>query len=393
MTAMRGHLIIIGASARAAAQSAIRAGYSPWCIDLFADRDLQAIAPVKRCPRELWPQGILELMRDAPPGPVLFTGAMENHLEVVRAIQIERPTWGLDAMRMAVLRDSKELDRLGGDCLFSPPTYERVGPFLRLRMLACYALLKLLRVRGPIWLQKPRRGAAGIGIRPWRPWQKVETDSVVQMFVQGMGQYGVDGMSVLFVARRGRCKILSVQDQINGAAEFGARPFQYVGNIGPIREFIIEESFMGSLRILGARLAETLNLSGIFGVDLVPTVNGNLILEINPRYTASVELWERATGRSAMLAAETMKRGCRRATMGAWRGCQGKAIVYTKFDCELPDLYDIFERNEVADVPVVGSRLRRGEPICTIFASGNRAECVERLRAKAQLLYTRLSPA
>ncbi len=33
------HLLIFGASARAAAFSALRAGLQPWCADLFADAD------------------------------------------------------------------------------------------------------------------------------------------------------------------------------------------------------------------------------------------------------------------------------------------------------------------------------------------------------------------
>ena len=55
-------LAILGASARAAAQSAIRAGLSPWCADLFADRDLCAMASVARCERHDYPHGLLDLM-------------------------------------------------------------------------------------------------------------------------------------------------------------------------------------------------------------------------------------------------------------------------------------------------------------------------------------------
>ena len=36
---MAGRILILGASARAAAASALRAGLEPFAIDLFADRD------------------------------------------------------------------------------------------------------------------------------------------------------------------------------------------------------------------------------------------------------------------------------------------------------------------------------------------------------------------
>ena len=41
-------LVIIGASARAAAFSAHRAGMRPWCVDLFGDADLARRFPVRR---------------------------------------------------------------------------------------------------------------------------------------------------------------------------------------------------------------------------------------------------------------------------------------------------------------------------------------------------------
>ena len=41
-------VLIIGASTRAAAFSALRAGLTPRCLDYFADRDLAAICTVDR---------------------------------------------------------------------------------------------------------------------------------------------------------------------------------------------------------------------------------------------------------------------------------------------------------------------------------------------------------
>jgi hypothetical protein len=52
-------LTIVGASARAAAFSAARAGFEPYAIDHFADRDLAELCPavrVERYPLLGWPQ-------------------------------------------------------------------------------------------------------------------------------------------------------------------------------------------------------------------------------------------------------------------------------------------------------------------------------------------------
>ena len=61
-------LLIFGASVRAAAFSALRAGLQPWCADLFADADLRARCPTIRVPAEVYPDGFLHHMTCEVPG-------------------------------------------------------------------------------------------------------------------------------------------------------------------------------------------------------------------------------------------------------------------------------------------------------------------------------------
>src|SRR5436190_22892077 len=71
-------LLIIGASARAAAFSAFRAGIRPECIDLFADADLTALCPTERLSASKYPQGFSKSDRFRAQGPRLYTGGLEN---------------------------------------------------------------------------------------------------------------------------------------------------------------------------------------------------------------------------------------------------------------------------------------------------------------------------
>src|SRR5205807_1077251 len=79
-------LIIVGASARAAAFSALRAGLRPWCIDLFADADLRARCPVTHLEPDRYPYGLAELLPQAPPGPWMYTGGLENRPNLIRRL-------------------------------------------------------------------------------------------------------------------------------------------------------------------------------------------------------------------------------------------------------------------------------------------------------------------
>lgn len=96
---------VVGASARAAAHSLARAGYAPWAVDLFADRDLRLMAPCVRCPLADYPAALPELCDPFPPGPVLYTGGLENHPDVVAELALRRLVLGNSADVLRAARD------------------------------------------------------------------------------------------------------------------------------------------------------------------------------------------------------------------------------------------------------------------------------------------------
>jgi hypothetical protein len=109
---------VVGASGRAAAVSLLRAGYEPWAVDLFADRDLRRIAPTVRCPPARYPAALPGLTDGMPPGPVLYTGGLENHPGVVRELAARRELWGNPPDVLEHVRDPFRLS----------PVYSRPAP-------------------------------------------------------------------------------------------------------------------------------------------------------------------------------------------------------------------------------------------------------------------------
>src|SRR4051812_32958075 len=102
-------VLIVGASTRAAAFSALRAGLAPRCLDLFADADLRARCPAVRVPADRYPHGLAELADAEPPGPWLYTGALENRPRLVEAIALRRPLWGNASGELALVRNPQYL--------------------------------------------------------------------------------------------------------------------------------------------------------------------------------------------------------------------------------------------------------------------------------------------
>ena len=74
-----------------------------------------------------------------------------------------------------------------------------------------------------------------------------------------------------------------------------ARGFKYAGNIGPVE---VAPNLRRQLVLLGSRLMTTFGLRGVIGVDFIDHADHAWVVEVNPRYPASVEVIEHATGRA-----------------------------------------------------------------------------------------------
>ena len=97
-----------------------------------------------------------------------------------------------------------------------------------------------------------------------------------------------------FILPAGRRRaLLGVTRQIIGEPWLGAHGFQYAGSIGP---WPISEAHLATLDRHRQRTGERFELVGLFGVDFMLDGEEVWTIEVNPRYTASVEIVERCTG-------------------------------------------------------------------------------------------------
>src|SRR5262245_40265790 len=127
-------LILCGASVRAAAYSALRAGFAIWCADRFRDADLVAICPEAICVED-FPHGLPALLEQhGPPGPCVFTGVLENHPEIIAEIGKHHPVWGMSPEVLTAVRHPLELQQAlaaGGfpslQVKLTPPTRSKVS--------------------------------------------------------------------------------------------------------------------------------------------------------------------------------------------------------------------------------------------------------------------------
>lgn len=231
------------------------------------------------------------------------------------------------------------------------------------------------------WLVKPVRSAAGRGIRPW-DGQPISPNEYLQQFVEGSPHAAV------FAATDQDSRLLGVTQQLVGQASCNAPPFSYCGSIGPV---VVEPSVTGQLERLGEALQKA-GLRGIFGVDFLLHQASVRPVEVNPRYTASVEVLERFYRRSAFPV--HVAPFLRPSTNIDWpttvdgHPLCGKMILFAPFECSVSmqarcyDKYGDWEC-EFADVPNPGTIHFAGEPVLTVFAEGSDPwECQQALVQK-----------
>jgi predicted ATP-grasp superfamily ATP-dependent carboligase len=354
-------MMLVGNSVRAAAFSALRAGWLPWCLDCFADADLAERAPARRL-RGRYPEAIVEESGDAPEGPWMYTGCLENAPEVLEALQTRRPRlWGADA---ATVRRVRHRQWLAEQCAAVGLAMPRAGKW----------------PPGPgRWLVKPIASGGGQGIRPWADSEgmNISTHVHVQEWMSGTA------VGVIFAGTT----LLGATEQLVGVEWLRSRGFQYAGSVGPI-------ALPGVVQTRLHALAKRLDLPGLFGIDGLLEGERFTPLEVNPRYTASVEVLEMACDFSALQwHRAAFEPGVETPKVPRPRRCVAKGILYAAVETIFPEQgpwsgmenRPVTELLPYADVPGVGERIAAGAPLFSVFAQGqNRAEALSTLHQRVR---------
>lgn len=371
----RPSLLIVGASARAAAFSALRAGFAPVCCDQFADADLSAVAPAVRVAH--YPGDLVAAAAQFPDRPLLYTGGLENHPDLVAQLAAGRLLLGCSVEALQAIRDPHGVGQALRDA--------------KLPTLECRRSDDPPPADGS-WLLKPLRSAGGLGIVAWTP----EAADAPTTRVPHYFQRRLEGRpcSAVFIAREsvGDVRFVGVTEQLVGEEFCNSGGFAWCGNIGPVALSVAVES---AVRRLANFLKWKYHLRGLFGVDFIVGPDDSVgLTEINPRYPASVELLEFSTGVCLLLDHWV----CFDDAIGGtppvdWQPLPsrvlGKAVVYSRGKVAIqrnrrfsPDVYRTWPR--LMDVPASGTIVRTGEPICTVTASADSVEgCRQALRASA----------
>jgi methenyltetrahydromethanopterin cyclohydrolase len=346
------------------AQAAINSGLQPLVIDLFADLDTQSYATDFRQVQSLSKSDLVSAVeyfieRYAVTN-VIYGSGFENNLDSL---------YYLDS-RLTIQGNSPDVfaRQLNKQMFFSTLSALNVPyPDVTFTPPEC--------VNG--WLVKPMQGQGGVGIKYYLP-----TDDVNDHFFWQKLQTGTPH-SVLFLADGQDLQVIGFNRQWSVCLS-ESQPFVFSGVVNgtelPDRH---KAEITGWLK----QLAPTFGLKGLNSLDFIHTEDCSYVLEINPRPSASMQLYDdNLLIRHVGVISVALSQDVGRLKSFPQIGYQ---IVYADRELYVPEQF--IWPDWCQDLPNSGNICHTGQPICSIIAHQNEFQSVEeQLLARQQLIINQL---
>jgi uncharacterized protein len=353
---MPNKLIIAGLSSRAYVESAVSAGYEVIALDAFADADTREMT-VQTWQLPVFHDGfeaseILATLDRLPLGECegfCYGAGFEGQPELLDEIAARIRVFG---NRAEAVRLSKSPEYFCSLCdrfsmLYPPMTVSRP-----------------LQTDG--WLYKQVGGAGGAHV----VWADRECTG------RGYYQQHIAGaaISCLFAAHHGEVHVIGFNEQWCSPSE--QTPFRYGGAVS---QAVLPEDAKTSMTRFVGNVARELDLQGVNSADFIWDGENLYALEINPRLSATLDLYRAANGRlfdCHLVSASGLKLD---------EIARAHYVVYAENPVEIGTDWDW--PAWVSDIPSPNSRIAAGLPICTLKAeAGDVQQAKQLVLARYQVL-------
>lgn len=343
-------VVVAFSSARMLAELAAADGWEVVAFDQFGDVDLRAVAAgaTARTGDEL-----AALAAGVDADAFAYGGGPENRPDVVDALSQGRELLGVSPACLLAVRDPWTLGaaaRAAG--ARAPETRPAVDPPAGAG-----------RDAGR-WLAKPLCSGGGRAVRRWAGGRLRPTEII---------QRRIDGLpcSAVAIADGARAAVLGLTEQLHRPRTFG-----WLGNVTPPRLPAGElDELDGQLDAVCAEVAARFGVAGAFSVDAVWDGHYAWVLEVNPRPTAALELFESGTFAAHVRAVRG--EGLPSPAELSAAETKVKLVLFAEHDLRAPDPA-WWPPGLVRDIPHAGEVIRRGAPVCTLIAGADVGELAAR---------------
>ena len=367
-------ILIVASSGRMLAQSARRAGLTPLVIDLFADLDTRELAADVQTVNELCPAHILPVIDHYISRygvqDVVYGSGFETYPESLELMGKKLSLKGNTFQSLSPLLDKKKFFK-GLTALDINYPQVAFKPFSN----------------GDGWLVKPLAGEGGIGIKHHAGATLVDQRGNEGFPINVADHYYwqryIEGipMSVLFLADKEKVHIIGFNQQ-------WTKSECYIFS-GVMSQAALPAEKKELIQNWVEKLASAFSLKGLNSLDFIWDGDRCWVLEINPRPSASMILYD-----------GEFPKGLLYEHLNA---CNGKFVNLVNAKTKITACHIIYSEKEQRitagihwpewsmDRPVAGTLIRTNHPICSIIASGNRPqEVYKKLKARQQIMINKL---
>jgi uncharacterized protein len=352
-------LLVAAVSARALTQSARRAGFTPLAADFFADTDTQEAACACRKLPGGMDRGIraqpllraLDALAERAPSPILgfvYGAGFEDRPELLQLIAERWPLLGNDADTVKRIKSPKTffaaLDRLG---IPHPETASQ-------------------RPRnGAGWLAKKIGGAGGSHIVPSR-LAMPGPDVYFQQRIEGRA------VSALFIGNGRSARVLGFSEQWTSPSPRSR--FRYGGAVRPAS---LPQGMARQMTSAVIGAARAFKIRGLASADFLANEGEALLLEINPRPGATLDIFDCGATPLLRLHVNAVKDATLPPRNLKFEDAMASAIVYAVSGGAAPPGFVWPDWS--ADRPKSSERIDKNRPICTVSARASTKSRAKRL--------------
>lgn len=329
-------------------------------IDCYADVDTRQVAnQVFKVASLACPDiraAVLEVRQSYVIDGIVYGSGLENYPETIKYLQAEWPLFGNSAEVFRKVQDKSYFFQLLAQLRIAHPatSFAASSP-------------------GDGWIFKPWCGEGGIGITHNKA--SAGDEGYWQRYIHGQA------MSVLFLSSATDVDVIGFNRQWC-ATQIPEKIFLF-GGIASHAELAAETRCLITEAV--RKLSAAYRLCGLNTLDFMLDANGFYVLEINPRISASAQLY----GSELLLLHMAAFEAAEISALNISGQPSAYQIVYATKDCEIGAGLDW--PDWVVDRPVAGSIFGVGQPICSIIATGkNSRQVAEQLEHRQAILQTLL---
>lgn len=340
----------------------VQAGYQVIALDAFADADTQQLAlqshvlPYQQHGFEAQAvlQCITSLRQQYPQLSGLLYGAgLEAQPALLQAIAQQLPLLGNTAEQMASIHAYDFFSQLTALNIAYPPTSQALQS-------------------GTQVLVKHLHGSGGSHIRWAQPDESLKPAEYSQRYLSG------DCIGLLFVADGRDCQSIGLHQQWPVAPDnlLASRMLSHV-EIAPVLQQQILQ--------MAQQLTRHYQLRGLNSLDVLiqhTEQDALYCLELNPRLSASIDLYQ-TTPPLMQLHFQGLQ-GKLPKQLKVAPQARGRSIIYAQQRLQMGALQ---WPSWVSDIPLAGSQIQVGQPVCTVHAQHEQAaSCWQMLEQRVQSL-------